>query len=158
MLVIFIPAYARTVFIYRETFLTFTVHSLSGFLHTCCGWNCTHDFYIVKLSWRTLWVKLHPWLLHCETFMVHTVGETSPTTFTSWNFHGVHPRGKFTPDFIIIKLSQCWLCGNIFKLFFHQHVWFLVNTWRKAILILLWKVVDVAQKLRELWSSLWIRG
>ena len=63
----------------------------------------------------TKWEKVHPWLLHSETFSV----------YTGWNY---------TYDFTTVRLSRCWFCGNFSKWLFHQHTWFLVNMWRREIL------------------------
>ena len=72
-------------------------------------------------------------LLKRNFFSTYTVDKNSPMTFTLWNFHGIHWGWVFTPDFNIVKLSQCSLCGHFARLWFHQHTWFLVNTWRIKI-------------------------
>ena len=140
--------------LHHETFMVHTVGETSPMTFTSwnfhgvhCGWNFTLDFYIVKLSWCTVWVKLHPGLLHRETFLVHGVGETAPTTFTSWNFLGAHCGWNFTHDFNIVKFSWCWLCGNCFKQAFHQRTWFLVRRWREEIVIKLWNFYCCSSKI-----------
>ena len=50
-----------------------------------------------------------------------------------------------------VKLSLCWLCGKFSDLLFYQRTCFLVNIWRKEILIKSWNFIAVAQKLKELW-------
>ena len=88
--------------------------------------GCRRDYLPVSLTFA---------ICHLKTFFLFVVCENSPLLFMR-NFHTtcgwkfsrkfhivelflVYTIVKIHPDFNIVKLWQCWLCGNFFFLYFY---------------------------------------
>ena len=149
------------------------LHTLE--IETGIDYTITKKSLPIPKSWVELLTKDHPLLTfdicHCKTFFTYIVGENSPILLKR-NCYTMYTVGKqITHDFYMVKLflgalwlkihpwlklSWCWLFDDFLKVIFHQHNWFLVNTWTKEMLIKSWNFIAVAQRLKELWSFRWM--